>query len=466
MKSAKQRMNDEKELMRIGGKAQRKFDRVMGEFASGELKSHGKKVTEKDQALAIAYSEARKVYPQYEMKEGGKSKQYHEAYIYGSSSNKPKGNEYESKINAENSVKNLKDYMTDDKIYVKEKDGKYVIMIEEHMKEGGDTKWFKKAIEERAPYELGWSKDLSAGRRRAKALASRPKNWSKDKKYLSVARALTALHNVSQDAETKKLAKQDADYFFEKAKKTDNNKNKKEGGALNKFTDYYLIVNMDERGEYSASVYDPNDKSVFEIENAEQVREMQTDGVIKYKPDEDLDRLTQYLMNLNIIPNGSQIYSEEEFNDSVRDQYADEEIKEGGSMAHGGFISKGEKVWNKLTSSKRAEFLYENFTPEITPRSQEILVDKAYNFLPKNVKIKIEAKYANVEEGQYKGGGSTTVEATKRHFAKMKDYQKLAYEANQEGNREKEWKYIKLANKQKMLAREKMSRKLSNGGGR
>jgi hypothetical protein len=76
-------------------------------------------------------------------------------------------------------------------------------------------------------------------------------------------------------------------------------------------------------------------------------------------------------------------------------------------MAHeygnGGFVSKGEKVWNELNSSKRAEFLYENFTPEITPRSQEILVGKAYNFLPKNVKIKIESKYANVE--QYAGGG-------------------------------------------------------------
>ena len=78
------------------------------------------------------------------------------------------------------------------------------------------------------------------------------------------------------------------------------------------------------------------------------------------------------------------------------------------SMVSGGFVSKGEMVWNKLTPAKRSEFLYENFTPEITPRSQEILVGKAYNFLPKNVKIKIEAKYANVEEGQYSSGGSIT----------------------------------------------------------
>lgn len=86
--------------------------------------------------------------------------------------------------------------------------------------------------------------------------------------------------------------------------------------------------------------------------------------------------------------------------------YPVKKVEGGSTMASGGFVSKGEMVWNKLTASKRAEFLYENFTPEITPRSQEILVDKAYNFLPKNVKIKIEAKYANVEEGQYENGGS------------------------------------------------------------
>ena len=93
----------------------------------------------------------------------------------------------------------------------------------------------------------------------------------------------------------------------------------------------------------------------------------------------------------------------------VAKEMIDSESKSSGrsTMASGGFVSKGEMVWNKLTSSKRAEFLYENFTPEITPRSQEILVGKAYNFLPKNVKIKIEAKYANVEEGQYENGGST-----------------------------------------------------------
>jgi hypothetical protein len=69
-------------------------------------------------------------------------------------------------------------------------------------------------------------------------------------------------------------------------------------------------------------------------------------------------------------------------------------------FARGGFVGKGEKVWNKMTSSERMSFLYENFTPEITPRSQEILVGRTFNFLPKNVKMKLESKYANVEYAQ------------------------------------------------------------------
>jgi hypothetical protein len=75
--------------------------------------------------------------------------------------------------------------------------------------------------------------------------------------------------------------------------------------------------------------------------------------------------------------------------------------------ARGGHVSKGEMVWKKLKSSDKIQFLYENFTPEITPRGQEILVGKAWNFLPKNVKIKFEAKYANVEN--YGEGGGTGV---------------------------------------------------------
>lgn len=95
---------------------------------------------------------------------------------------------------------------------------------------------------------------------------------------------------------------------------------------------------------------------------------------------------------------------EKEEKKEQEDQTPKEESVEEPVMAAGGFIGKGERVWNKLTSSKRMEFLYENFTPEITPRSQELLASKAYNFLPKSVKIKLEAKYANVEA--YSSGGS------------------------------------------------------------
>jgi antirestriction protein len=49
-------------------------------------------------------------------------------------------------------------------------------------------------------------------------------------------------------------------------------------------------------------------------------------------------------------------------------------------------------------------FLIENFTPEISERSQYTLVGKSYNFLPKNVKIVLASKYANVEEYAMGGG--------------------------------------------------------------
>ena len=82
------------------------------------------------------------------------------------------------------------------------------------------------------------------------------------------------------------------------------------------------------------------------------------------------------------------------------------EFAEGGKAqeyGRGGFMSKGELVWKKLSSAEKMNFLSENFTPQITPRSQEILVGKAYNFLPKNVKIVLQSKYANVEDYAYGG---------------------------------------------------------------
>lgn len=88
--------------------------------------------------------------------------------------------------------------------------------------------------------------------------------------------------------------------------------------------------------------------------------------------------------------------------------YEDEEDDD--KMARGGHVSKGELVWKKLRDSEKSTFLYENFTPEITPRGQETLIGKSYNFLPKNVKIALESKYANVDE--YADGGQSSKKKT------------------------------------------------------
>ena len=65
----------------------------------------------------------------------------------------------------------------------------------------------------------GWHKNQLASLRRKNALSSRPKGWSLKKKSLSAARALTALANVTKDPQTKKIAKSDATYLYQLAKK-------------------------------------------------------------------------------------------------------------------------------------------------------------------------------------------------------------------------------------------------------
>ncbi|MHB8085167.1 MAG: hypothetical protein ACYDHZ_05045 [Dehalococcoidia bacterium] len=56
--------------------------------------------------------------------------------------------------------------------------------------------------------EMHWHKDQTAEVRRANALKAHNGNT------LATARALQALANVTTDAETARLAKSDADYFF------------------------------------------------------------------------------------------------------------------------------------------------------------------------------------------------------------------------------------------------------------
>lgn len=76
------------------------------------------------------------------------------------------------------------------------------------------SNWYREAVYKKAPYKLGWKKTDSMEKRRRRALASRPKNWSLKNKYLSVARALQALANVTRDRETRMKAKKDAQHFL------------------------------------------------------------------------------------------------------------------------------------------------------------------------------------------------------------------------------------------------------------
>lgn len=74
---------------------------------------------------------------------------------------------------------------------------------------------------------------------------------------------------------------------------------------------FYLTVNLDERGDYSATLYDYDDNEVWDCDY-ELVSELIDDGYLKYKPDEDLDRLAEYLGSVGVIPRGSTIDSEKE----------------------------------------------------------------------------------------------------------------------------------------------------------
>ncbi len=65
-------------------------------------------------------------------------------------------------------------------------------------------KWYRHNV------EMNWHKNEPADIRRASALNAHKGD------ELATARALQALANVTTDAETAKLAKDDADYFFSK----------------------------------------------------------------------------------------------------------------------------------------------------------------------------------------------------------------------------------------------------------
>lgn len=63
-----------------------------------------------------------------------------------------------------------------------------------------------------------WKKSQTATTRRRKLLASTDKRKSIHDRYVSAARKIQALANVTKDLSTKRKAKSDAMYFFRKAK--------------------------------------------------------------------------------------------------------------------------------------------------------------------------------------------------------------------------------------------------------
>ena len=64
----------------------------------------------------------------------------------------------------------------------------------------------------------GWSKSQSSTTRRRKLLESTDKRKSLHNRIVSSGRKILALANVTNDKPTERLARQDAIYFFRKAK--------------------------------------------------------------------------------------------------------------------------------------------------------------------------------------------------------------------------------------------------------
>jgi hypothetical protein len=162
--------------------------------------------------------------------------------------------------------------------------------------------------------------------------------------------------------------------------------------SLSKAYEHYKY--FAEKGEKFADGGSISELQNFDISELDTFEMFQYNDIRRKNPTMNKEDILQLLIN-NVEGDYSQLSPK--LAEIAEENFGDEEY------ARGGYVGKAEMVWNKLNSSKRAEFLYENFTPEITPRSQEILVGKAYNFLPKNVKNKLQEKYANIEE--YAKGG-------------------------------------------------------------
>ena len=74
-------------------------------------------------------------------------------------------------------------------------------------------KWFK------PKKHTGWKKDQKPSVRHSHLLSTTDKRKSLRKRYLEAGRKALALANVTKDKETRKKARADANYFFNKLKK-------------------------------------------------------------------------------------------------------------------------------------------------------------------------------------------------------------------------------------------------------
>ncbi len=67
----------------------------------------------------------------------------------------------------------------------------------------------------------GWEKTQSESTRREKLMAATDKRKSLHDRYVEAGRMIQELANVTTDEETRAKAKEDAEYFFGKAKETE-----------------------------------------------------------------------------------------------------------------------------------------------------------------------------------------------------------------------------------------------------
>lgn len=173
--------------------------------------------------------------------------------------------------------------------------------------------WFKKAIVEKQPNTLdGWRKEMPAEKRRSDAISSRPASWSNKKKYLSVARALQALANVTTDADTAVVAKQDADYFFGKVK---GKKKMEVGGNVTDRdrTEHYRYIDIQKvKNGLKVSI---NQQGIEEVEELRGQRPDQPDYSIWADLFEDVQGNSEYIFHSDMGESGFGLTSAEGITD-------------------------------------------------------------------------------------------------------------------------------------------------------